>query len=302
MMKSPALFLSLFSLNLFLFSLNTMASSAEPPTPAQRYQQHIRDYNIVSQGIRRSKTVEDRKAVARQFDGFPSKFLDIADEHPEDPIAFSAIRFAIQAIVTTDSRAQNIAEFHPGTLVVGSSDGSAQRAIKLLRRDHLHSNKLAPICDRIRFSFRPEFEPFLVAAIKENPHRDVLGLAQLALAQLLHNQLRLMDLAHDRPELAKRYDKIYGRGYIDRLQRIGREQLVKRMESAYEAALKFDDVTNIPFKTSVAEKAKSELYELRHLSKGKLAPEMQGQDQEGRQFKLTDYRDKVVLLYFWQEY
>jgi len=286
----------------FLFSLKAAASSEEQPTPAEQYRQHRNDYNIVSREIRRSKTVEDRKAVARRFDEFAKKFLDIADKHPQDPIALSAIRSAVQAIVSTDSRAQNIAEFHPGTMVAGSSDGSAQRVVKLVLRDHLKSDKLAPICDRMRFSFRPEFEPLLVAAIKENPHRDVHGLAQLALAQLLHNQLRLMDLASDRPELAKRYGTIYGRGYIDRLGRIGRDQLVKRMETAYEAAVKFDDVTNIPFKTSVAEKAKSELYELRHLSKGKLAPEIQGQDQDGRQFKLTDYRGKVVLMYFWQEH
>ena len=186
--------------------------------------------------------------------------------------------------------------------MVGSSDGSAQRVVKLVLRDHLMSNSLAPICDRIRFSFRPEFAPLLEAAIKKNPHRDVRGLAQLALAQLQHNQLRLLDLASDRPELAKRYGTIYGEGYIERLQRIGRDQLVQRVETAYEAALKFDDVTNIPFQTSVAEKAKSELHELRHLSKGRFAPEIQGQDQDGRQFKLTDYRGNVVLLYFWQEY
>ncbi len=295
-MKTRVLFL------LFLFSLNATASSEEQPTPVERYRHHIRDYNIVSREITRSKTVEDRRTVARRFDEFAKKFLDIADKHPGDPIALSAIRSAVQAIVSTDSRALNIAEFHPGTLVVGSSDGSSQRVVKLLLRDHLMSDKLAPICDRIRFSFRPEFEPFLVAAIKENPHRDVHGLAQLGLAQLLHNQLRLMDLAADRPELANRYGTIYGRGYIDRLKRIGRDQLVKRIETAYEAAVQFDDVTNIPFKTSVAEKARSELYELRHLSKGRLAPEILGQDQDGRQFKLTDYRGKVVLLYFWQEY
>lgn len=287
---------------LFLFSLNATASSEEELTPAERYREHIKDYNAVSREIARSETVEDRKAVARRFDEFAKKFLDIADKHPTEPIALSAIHSAVQAIVSTDSRAQNIAEFHPGTLVAGSSDGSAQRAVELVLRDHLKSDKLAPICDRMRFSFRPEFEPLLVAVIQENPHRDVHGLAQLALAQLLHNQLRLMDLASDRPELAMRYNAIYGRGYIDRLQRIGRDQLIKRMETAYEAAVKFDDVTNIPFKNSVAEKAKSELYELRYLSKGQLAPEIQGQDQDGHPFKLTDYRGKVVLLYFWQEY
>lgn len=295
-MKTPALFL------LFLFSLNAVANSDEAPTPVERYRRHIKDYNIVSREIRRSKTVEDRKVVARRFDEFAKKFLDIADEHPSDPIALTAIRSAIQAIVSTDSRAQNIAEFHPGTLVPGSSDGSTQRAVRLLLRDHLKSEKLAPICDRIRFSYRPEFEPFLLAALKENSHRDVHGLAQLAVAQLLHNQLRLLDLATDRPELAKRYATIYGQGYIDRLQKIGRDQLVRRMETEYEAALKFDDVTNIPFDTPVADKARTELYELRNLSRGRLAPEIQGQDQDGRQFKLTDYRGKVVLLYFWLEY
>ena len=292
----------ILALFLFLFSLKATASSEEHPTPAQRYRQHLRDYNLLSGEIARSKTVEDRKAVARRFDEFANKFLDLADKHPEDPIALSAIRSAVQAIVTTDSRAHNIAEFHPGTYVVGSSDGSSQRVVKLLLRDHLKSQQLAPICDRIRFSFRPDFEPFLIAATEENPHRDVQGLAQLGLAQLLHNQLRLMDLAGDRPDLAERYATTYGRGYIERLQRIGRDQLVRRTERAYEAAVRFDDVTNIPFKTSVAEKARSELYELRNLSEGKIAPEIQGQDQNGHRFQLTDYRGKVVLLYFWQEY
>lgn len=286
----------------FLFALSATAISEEEPTPVEQYRQHIKDYNIVSREIRRSKTVEDRKSVARRFDEFAKKFLDIAGKHPKDPIALTAIRSAIQAIISTDSRALNIAEFHPGTLVAGSSDGSSQRVVELLLRDHLKSDKLAPICDRMRFGYRPEFEPFLVAVIKENSHRDVHGLAQLALAQLQHNQMRLLDLSSDRPDLAKRYAAIYGRGYIERLQRIGRDQLAKQIETAYEAAIKFDDVTNIPFKTSVAEKAKSELYELRHLSKGKLAPQIQGQDQDGRKIKLTDYRGKVVLLYFWLEF
>ena len=30
--------------------------------------------------------------------------------------------------------------------------------------------------------------------------------------------------------------------------------------------------------------------------------QVQGQDQDARRFKLSDYRGKVVLLYFWQEY
>jgi cytochrome oxidase Cu insertion factor (SCO1/SenC/PrrC family) len=70
----------------------------------------------------------------------------------------------------------------------------------------------------------------------------------------------------------------------------------------FERAAQFDDVMNAPYNESVAEKAKAELYEVRHLSIGKTAPDIEGQDQEGQPFRLSDYRGKVVLLYFWMEY
>ncbi|HMC90420.1 MAG TPA: redoxin domain-containing protein [Gemmataceae bacterium] len=43
----------------------------------------------------------------------------------------------------------------------------------------------------------------------------------------------------------------------------------------------------------------SDLFELRHLLPGKPAPEIAGQDIDGKGFKLSDYRGKVVLLDFW---
>jgi cytochrome oxidase Cu insertion factor (SCO1/SenC/PrrC family) len=67
------------------------------------------------------------------------------------------------------------------------------------------------------------------------------------------------------------------------------------------AARDFGDV-KVPYGDTVAEEARSELHEIRHLSVGKPAQEIEGQDQDGRRFKLSDYRGKVVLLYFWSEY
>ena len=43
------------------------------------------------------------------------------------------------------------------------------------------------------------------------------------------------------------------------------------------------------------------LHEIRHLSVGKEAPDIEGEDQDGKRFKLSDYRGKVVLLDFWSE-
>ena len=44
--------------------------------------------------------------------------------------------------------------------------------------------------------------------------------------------------------------------------------------------------------------ARGELFELRHLKIGMIAPEIQGVDAEGRAFKLSDYRGKMVVLTF----
>jgi len=57
----------------------------------------------------------------------------------------------------------------------------------------------------------------------------------------------------------------------------------------------------LPDGDAIGEKAAAELFEVRHLLVGRPAPEIEGRDQDGREFKLSDYRGKVVLLDFWSE-
>jgi hypothetical protein len=49
----------------------------------------------------------------------------------------------------------------------------------------------------------------------------------------------------------------------------------------------------------VAAQAKELLFALHHLSVGKVALNIQGEDADGKKFKLKDYQGKVVLLDFW---
>ena len=44
---------------------------------------------------------------------------------------------------------------------------------------------------------------------------------------------------------------------------------------------------------------KDALFMLRTLSLGKTAPEIEAEDLDGKKFKLSDYRGKVVVLDFW---
>ena len=78
----------------------------------------------------------------------------------------------------------------------------------------------------------------------------------------------------------------------------------KRKESEKlfeEAAAKYAEVKTA-FDGPVGRKARNELFDLRHLSVGKAAPEVEGLDQDGKRFKLSDYKGKVVLLDFWSEF
>jgi hypothetical protein len=77
------------------------------------------------------------------------------------------------------------------------------------------------------------------------------------------------------------------------------EKLNKESETLFERVVeKYADVKGNRG-GNLADDAKKQLFELRFLSKGKPAPEIEGEDLDGKQFKLSDYKGKVVLIDFW---
>ena len=60
---------------------------------------------------------------------------------------------------------------------------------------------------------------------------------------------------------------------------------------------KYKDLPN--FDAAYGKRAEGNLFELRHLQIGKEVPEIEGEDMDGKKFKLSDYRGKVVMLDFW---
>ncbi len=82
-------------------------------------------------------------------------------------------------------------------------------------------------------------------------------------------------------------------------------ELAKEAERAFEVVIeKYGNEK--PFarqpKKTIAERANVELFELRNLRIGKVAPDISGEDLDAKAFKLSDYRGKVVLLDFWGDW
>ena len=76
------------------------------------------------------------------------------------------------------------------------------------------------------------------------------------------------------------------------------KQVEQQREKLYEQMRKsFADVAIKD--TTMGEFAEKALFAIRHLSVGKVAPDINGEDIDGMKFKLSDYRGKVVMLSYW---
>ena len=219
------------------------------------------------------------------------KFVELAEKYPRDPIAVDSLSQAVWQVNT-----------RPWPVELVGKGEARIRAFALLQRDHIRSDKLGTVCQRLSYGFCKEYETFLLAVLNTNPHKSVRAQACLALAHFLNNRLQRLDLVKEQPELAQEFADLFGKKYLKELQRQDRTEATRKVEALLEQAVeKYGDV-NIPGVGAVGERAKAVLFEIRHLIVGKEAPDIEGEDQDGSQFKLSDYRGKVVLLNFWSQY
>jgi len=135
------------------------------------------------------------------------------------------------------------------------------------------SNKLRDACQSARFAPPPLAEKFFRAVLDRNPDRTTKATACLLLAELLQQ----------RANSAQSSDS---------------QRMIKEADALYERIVKeFADVLHDG--GPMLDAAKGGLNEIRLLAIGKVAPDIAGEDTDGKAFKLSDYRGKVVLLDFW---
>ena len=261
----------------------------KPATPAEQYQALRKEYDKAPGPF--PKNDEERLkyvgAIYKHHFVVARKFLALAEMYPDDPIAFDALQQAVWQVNNT-----------PWPVEMVGEDAARPRAFELLQRDHLRSEKLGPLCQRISYGFCKEYETFLRAVAAKSPHKTIRATASLSLGRYLNTRLQRIDLCRERPDLAKQFGALYGKEYVAGLMKQDRGKAVKEIEAVFEqAAEQYGDV-KLDNET-IADRAKAELFEIRHLMVGKEAQEIEGEDQDGKRFKLSDYRGKVVLLDFW---
>lgn len=277
--------------------------SDRPVSLAEQLQELKRDYEKVRVEFERAcdaaKTDAERSAARarehEQAQALARRALDLARKAPGEPAAFDAL-----AWVTTGGLGhspETAAEF--------------EAAFDLLVRDHIGSEKLGPVCGfaSVYIGETTGAEKLLRAALGSNPHRDVRGIACLSLADCLWSYAKWSArLRH--PAKAEGLKETLAPGVVARLRAADPDRLAEEAEELFQRTIAeygdvkapryegitYDDAAPRP---GLGELARAPLFEMRNLVVGKVAPEIEGEDTDGRKFRLSDYRGKAVVLDFW---
>jgi hypothetical protein len=231
-----------------------------------------------------AKTDEDYDkiaATAKRPDesAYMARARAILDEDPRDALGLSVILWMLPNVRTQPDRDQ---------------------LLGLIEEHHMQSEQLAGVCRSLATDASSKGPAIVTKLLADSPHETVRGNACYALAQA---ELKDVDAAQrlkstkNLEDLARRKESL-GAERAARLETLDVPAAKLRAEALLERVVKeFPDV--VAGKRTLGQNAQSDLFELRNLAVGKVAPEIEAEDLGGTTFKLSDYRGKVVMLDFW---
>jgi AhpC/TSA family len=295
------------------------------PTAKEQYQALVKDYakqqNEILAEARKAKGEEQQK-LFQKYSGlgkeFAGKFAKLAEDQPDDPVATDAwfwimqnaagskefrdaskkvtaligempikelkaklntIRGASTDIVTAvvkraekDDAESQAVDLLGWAATNGPFMPAGQKATKLLIEKDPDHKSIEQLCTILSRGYRSQSVDLLKKVLEKSSKESNKAAAALALGKSLY--LRT-DALGDQPEAGDKVAAEAEKYLLQVIEEFGKKNAAKRTE------------------------AEKELHSLRTLRVGKEAPQIAAGDLDGTEFKLSDYRGKVVLLDFW---
>jgi hypothetical protein len=303
-------------------------SDQEKPDPAKELAKIQKDFNDAQQAFFKAyqdaKTNDERQQVLKEkrpkAADFADRYLKVAETYPDSPQAAQAITWLLSqgrgtkasdkvlvqqkeklaAITDLDQLHKTLNTLpafgmgdlalqvaqkakknldHPkalpilmwvlsATLYSGNIPDQAKlydSTVDLLMEKFADRPELAPLTNYLPQDMNPAWaEKHLRTLMEKNSSADVKLEAKLSLATMLKNK----DEA-SQPEAEKMFESV------------------------------IEDLAKNPAKKQVLDRAKNELDDIKIRGIGKPVPEIAGNDLDDKEFKLSDYKGKVVLIDFW---
>jgi len=252
----------------FIFlSLAAIALNQDPPVASKSDQASGR--REVHQALVKQYWGQVAEGKEPSYDDFAPRFMRLAEENPLDFYGFDALTFFV---VNCDLHRPEFA-----------------KAMKLLSRHHARGGRISYllpglVSPRYFGTLSKEIVGLLHDVLENNPDQQIRAEACFGLAQFLANRAVIASQIR-RPEgdrLARRMGRLWGEDHVANLRAADPEALAK------ESSLLF--------------KRGHELFRQHwelFMTFGKKAPDVTGEDIDGRPMSLSDHRGKVIMLNFW---
>jgi hypothetical protein len=269
----------------------------KPDTPAALVQKELNDLNV--------ELNKAQQELFKPLDGAQSqeeqmKIIEkekIIEKQAKLSADFSKRAMAIAEKYAKDKDAAAEALFWVITHAEGGPESA--KAIDLLIRDHLANKKIETMILPRLAGLPLEANEKLFRAIvekAETPERKAN--AQMLLARFLKGKAETVEQIKTLDENTKKMVEMrFGKETLAKIAAADPAKATAEAEKLFEVVVK--EAGDKASLASVKANAEAELFEMQHLSIGKQPPEIEGDDIDGKKFKLSDYKGKVVVLDFW---
>ncbi len=217
---------------------------------------------------------------------FGTAALKVVRDFPADPAALEALEFVLHST-----------NWDPA----GELSKLRDEAIATILCDHRRSPNLTFLLYTMSRQYTDSADKALVEIAESNPHRAMRGRAAWVLACELADKSETSRLIRALPEMLD--DPELDAATKSRLKKwrdADPDAIARQAEQWYAKAR--DQYADIPLdevnKETLGQNAEHGLFALRNLALGKLAPDIESEDLDGKRFHLNEYRGKVVVLIF----
>jgi hypothetical protein len=267
---------------------------------------------------RKSKGEEQQK-ILKQYEGlggeFAGRFLEVAETHPKDPAAADALFWVVNN--APDGPANDKAAARLVALV--NETPPAELVAKLGRTRVGNATVLEAVLKRAEKDEKDPKAGDLVAWVAQSGGDTPVG--PKAVKRLVEKYPdhaaveRVVPMVADmeggdailreilgkdpKPKVKAAATLGLGKALAEKVDKLGDKPAEADKVAAEAEKLLAEAVELYKGEDAPRKDAEGELKAIRTLRVGKAAPEIKGPDLDGKEFKLSDYRGKVVLLDFW---
>lgn len=300
----------------------------KPATAKEQYTALVKEFNAERQKlipeINKAKGEEQQKLLDKYYGAgkeYAGKFLKLAEDNPKDPVATDALFWVLQNGGTESKKAEakvvgliadmKLADLRRSVTPLFTAPAAVVEAVAA-RVEKEEKDPLVP--DVLGWlattrSPSPKAAEIMKAAtdrlVDKYPDSPAVGriCQTLARSRAAKDADLLKSIADKSKNPAVKAEAVYALGQqksnvIDGLADKPAE-LEKVAAEADKLMAEAVDLFAQAMLTARKDAAQNELTAFRTIRVGKEAPEIKAEDLDGKEFKLSDYRGKVVMLDFW---